>query len=124
MLEENLRQKCIYTSVDKESYWKYMMRFSTTCADFMEPKFDSSCAADQMKDLNIDSGKVKDCMDNVLVKKDYTLIKNDVDKYNKGKVFQLPQLRINNQKFRVSITFNIGKLVQQKLLRSHVRRYA
>ena len=102
MLEENVRQKCIYTSNDnKELYWKYMIQFSKTCADFMEPKFDSQCSNEIINNLKIDIGQLNACMYTVFYSKNYTILKKDFESYSKNKVFQVPQMRINNQKFRV-----------------------
>lgn len=75
MLEENIRQKCIFVTNDlKDIYWKYMIKFSKTCADFMEPKYDSICAEEVMGNVGIDMVKIKNCMDDVLTSK-FCLIK-------------------------------------------------
>jgi hypothetical protein len=102
MLEENVRQKCIYLSNEnKELYWKYMIQFSKTCGDFMEPKFDSQCSNEIINNLKIDVGNINACMYTVFYSKNHTILRKDFESYSKNKVFQVPQMRINNQKFRV-----------------------
>ena len=70
MLEENVRQKCIFLSSEvKDLYWQYMIKFGKNCADFMEPKFDAQCAEETMSTVGIDKTNVQDCMNNVFLSK-------------------------------------------------------
>lgn len=80
-----------------------MIKFGKTCADYMEPQFTEDCAKNAMKAVGIDSAKVDTCYNGVFdkTKPNTSILQEDYKLFSKHKIFQIPQLRINNEKFRV-----------------------
>lgn len=102
VLLENLRQKCIFTSYPLATYWKYMVRFSDTCADLSLPLFDRNCSNDIMSTSQISKEVVEACMSKALSDPESKLLSEDVSDFEEAKIHRYPGITINKVKYKGS----------------------
>lgn len=121
IINENLRQKCIWTVTYKAKttrvqYWNYMNLFFSLCIDIEKPKFDQDCSYDAMTWVGIDQKAVKECVtnsfnftginsnssDNIYLV-DNNLIKKDKSVYENYSILFIPTVLINNRTFMVQL---------------------
>lgn len=63
IINENIRQKCIFNEYSPEMYFKYMMAFHRECMNKnLRLMFNSTCSEIVFSSLKIDSDKIKSCI--------------------------------------------------------------
>ena len=99
VLMENLRQSCIYRLYVLDIYWNYMKTFAEICGDELEPVFTNECSLLTMKNVGgINGTEVDNCI-NTLIQTEGK-VEDDYEMYNKKKIFKIPEILINDVKYR------------------------
>ena len=102
VLLENIRQKCIYSKYKLSMYWKYMIKFSDSCADANLPTFTPECSTEVMKLVGIDIDSINVCMKDSITDSNKKLIQEDTLIFKKNKIFTYPQIYINKIPYKGS----------------------
>ena len=104
ILLENVRQSCIYSLYNIDTYWEYMINFRDVCADTNNPSFNSECSYNVLKltkSIPSDSTSIElieTCMHNMI--NEESKIEDDFAMFNKKRVYKTPELMLNGVKYR------------------------
>ena len=99
VLEENMRQSCIFSLFGLVSYWNYMEMFWEKCMILKKPNFSYECSKNIITNLKLDNlNKINNCMQDLI---DYSDSKIDQDYklYELNHIFLSPAITLNGNQF-------------------------
>jgi hypothetical protein len=116
ILEEDIRQKCIYLTYYKNNkefslessnfYWNYMINYYDTCINVPTPRFNYQCSIDVMDKTGLNRDKVDDCIkdsfgtklyDELMFNNQNKLLEDDYEVKKLWKIKTFPSLIVNNK---------------------------
>jgi hypothetical protein len=118
IINENIRQKCIYKIYDTEKYFKYMESFHHNCMNKSKGlNFNNNCSEIVYSQLSFDSEKIRDCLFTSFLGNynqlplDYsnykitnnTLLQDDANVRKVVGAFLVPSVMINGWRFSVRL---------------------
>lgn len=100
ILLENIRQSCIFSLFELTDYWNYMELFGELCGDPKNPTFTPECSRNVLRSVSLQDQEedINKCMTYMVQNK--SKIEDDYNLYNKQKIYRVPELVINNVKYK------------------------
>ena len=100
IIQENLRQSCVFILYKQEIYWNYMIEFTNNCLDLNDPDFTKTCSENVIKKLKLKDDDIKninECLQNLVDLN--SKVDEDYELYDYRKVYQTPMITINGVKY-------------------------
>ena len=113
IINENIRQKCVFNLFGVDKYYNYISQFHNLCMNKTNGvMFNLTCSERVISLLGLDNEKISDCLKGSFVKysdfrlSNNTILQADAAERKRLGAFLNPSVMINSRRFSVFFIFN------------------